>query len=365
MEEILELYDRLAEGGDSITLEQALTWEPVIELIDAGVINNQILSNFFVEARGSNDKGLDLEGFNILLELLAPYIDGDNTIVDNERSDLNEFDGLEELEANTNGYEDTTSSSTPTSMTIPAPEKVSGMSDEVNEKEDDDDDDDEILQNVFNGLAHGKSRLSLNNLLNWDLVLDLMGEGLLTEDSLLEKMTEVGGDKKGVEISGFDKLVDVLVGLYADDEFSKSTSTSSPSSFDGAVDGIEGLEGGLDDRGIGGSFIVEEELNGEELDDEEGEVYDVDTLQAFEEVADGKDYVTFEDITNWSLIKEMCQADLINNTEVRRLLENAGVVSDLDGSEKIDVNLFEAFLLEISEMTGDYEETDEAGGVLD
>mgnify|MGYP006872195086 CR=1 FL=1 len=131
------------------------------------------------------------------------------------------------------------------------------------------------------------------------------------------------------------------------------------------MDGIEGLEGGLDDRGIGGSFIVEEELNGEELDDEESEVYDVDTLQAFEEVADGKDYVTFEDITNWSLIKEMCQADLINNTEVRRLLENAGVVSDLDGSEKIDVNLFEAFLLEISEMTGDYEETDEAGGVLD
>ena len=98
-------------------------------------------------------------------------------------------------------------------------------------------------------------------------------------------------------------------------------------------------------------------------DDHAEDVYDVDTLQAFEEVAGGKDYVSFEDISNWSLIKEMCDSDLINNTEVRRLLENAGFVGELDGSEKIDVNLFEAFLLEVSEMTGEYEE-DEAGGVL-
>ena len=155
------------------------------------------------------------------IELLAPFLEGDDSSIDSENVDLKEFEGLDELDATVSGYEDTSVSS------ISEETRGSDLKGVHDEEDHTDDDDDKILRNVFHSLAHGKEKVSLNNLLNWDLVLDLIGEGLLTEESLLQKMNEVDGDKKGVDITGFDKLVDVLVGLYADDEFSKSSSTSS------------------------------------------------------------------------------------------------------------------------------------------
>jgi hypothetical protein len=77
----------------------------------------------------------------------------------------------------------------------------------------DEDDDGELLKGVFSGLAKGKEKVSMKDLLSWDLVLELMGEGVLTEDLLKEKMLQSGGDNKGVNIESFDKLVDLLVRL--------------------------------------------------------------------------------------------------------------------------------------------------------
>ena len=72
-------------------------------------------------------------------------------------------------------------------------------------------DDETILNNVFQGLAGVKKHVSLKDLLNWDFVLDLMGEGALDEETLGEMMLDCGGNKKGLNLDGFDKLVDQLV----------------------------------------------------------------------------------------------------------------------------------------------------------
>ena len=80
--------------------------------------------------------------------------------------------------------------------------------DEVNE------DDMELLEDVFARLGNGKPYVSIKDLLNWDLVLDLFVEGLLTEELLQQKITQFGGTNKRVDITCFDKLVDSLVELY-------------------------------------------------------------------------------------------------------------------------------------------------------
>ena len=71
--------------------------------------------------------------------------------------------------------------------------------------------DETILKNVFQSLAGIKTHVSKKDLLNWDFVLDLFGEGLLDEETLDEEMKVCGANKKGLDLAAFDKLVDSLV----------------------------------------------------------------------------------------------------------------------------------------------------------
>ena len=43
-----------------------------------------------------------------------------------------------------------------------------------------------------------------------------MSESLINEELLQEKIELCGGNAQGVDMAGFDKLVDILVGMYAD-----------------------------------------------------------------------------------------------------------------------------------------------------
>jgi hypothetical protein len=83
-----------------------------------------------------------------------------------------------------------------------------------NDEDDDEDEEDEtaLLTNVFEGLANGKKYVTQKDLRNWDIVLELMGDGLLTEDALKELMAQCEGfNGNGVPMEGFDQLVDKLV----------------------------------------------------------------------------------------------------------------------------------------------------------
>ena len=83
-------------------------------------------------------------------------------------------------------------------------------------------DDATVLKNVFESLAGPmKSYVSKKDLLNWDFVLDLFGEGLLDEESLDDVMAACGATKKGLSLEAFDKVVDNLVStcVYMGDVF--------------------------------------------------------------------------------------------------------------------------------------------------
>ena len=84
------------------------------------------------------------------------------------------------------------------------------------EGETDDIDEQQLLENVFRGLSGGKDRVSAKDLLDWDIVRNLMGEGLLTVDSLQDIIVECGGTKKGLDLESFDKMVDKLILFHKD-----------------------------------------------------------------------------------------------------------------------------------------------------
>lgn len=168
--------------------------------------------------------------------------------------------------------------------------------------------------------------------MNWDFVLDLMGEGLLTEDLLREKMKEVGGEK-GVELPQFDKLVDTLVDLY-------------------------GKEGEEEEEAVDdGEMSSSRSINSEEMD-EEGEYYDIDTEAVFEDVSKGKKFISMNDLRNWDLIKQMTAAGQMNEQELQSVIEAAGI----ENTEKMSILEFEAICDEMSERADaeDPEEDNEA-----
>lgn len=91
--------------------------------------------------------------------------------------------------------------------------------DAEDEEEDEDEDEDEEnsaeedrknLINVFQSLANGKSYIRSKDLLNWDFVLDLLTEGVLTEQTLDDKVKSLSSGR-GMDIEGFDTFVNDMV----------------------------------------------------------------------------------------------------------------------------------------------------------
>lgn len=92
------------------------------------------------------------------------------------------------------------------------------------------------------------------------------------------------------------------------------------------------------------------------------EVFDIDVEEAFDEVSQGKDYVTFKDVTEWYVVQEMKNAGVLTNIMVRQLFEEVGITEELDGSEKIDPATFQSFLdLLCEQLSDDIDDLDDDG----
>jgi len=255
-------------------VNDVLKWDLVAEMIEDGVIDKKTLEEEFKKA--SNGKSLlSFEGFEALLENLEPYA---------------------EEEEEEGGDDDT-----------------------------DGDDDAELLSSVFTSLANGKDYVSVKDLMNWDFILDLMGEALLTEEILLQKMKDCGGTEKGVKIEAFDVLVDELIAMY--DVGEKQDVELQELDDDDEDDGPED----------------------EEVIDGDGDEIDIDTEIVFQDVAKGKDFVTLQDLRDWELIMQLTKQGVMNENELQDVLETAGV----DSSMPMDILAFEAILSEILNRSED------------
>ena len=354
---VAEAFAELSGGKSTVSFKAVAEWDLVAELIEEGTLSREDFEEFYLQAGARSIKGsLDVKGFEALLDLLAPltdeYDDADADEDEDEEGDSLDvaYTGEEEGVDSPGGAASVTVSATATAASGQSNVKGEEKSDEEDKPDDDDQDytdeeEGELLSNVFANLANGKTFVSAKDMQNWDIVLELMGEGLLTDDVLREKMAECQGyTGKGVPLEGFDQLVDKLVELYGELE-----------EFDGRTD-----EAVIDASGVS-LRAMEGEGEGEgdqvEGDADNDDYIDIDTEEEFEAVAKGKDYVTFADLRDWELIQQLRDAGEMSDESLREVLAAAGV----EDENKMGILAFEAILDVLSSDLGDEEdEEDEA-----
>jgi hypothetical protein len=124
------------------------------------------------------------------------------------------------------------------------------------------------------------------------------------------------------------------------------------------MDEFEGgaaLKGDVDEAAVDDEdgLVDSNGTEGDGEDDEDDDDYiDIDTEVVFEEVAKGKDYITFQDLTEWELIKGLREAGQMDDAELREILAAAGVKNE----NKMDIVAFEAVLDELSAGLDDDDE---------
>jgi len=325
-------FDALSGGKPTVSLAAVAEWDLVADLMQEGMLTMEDLEEFFAQAGGrlaAGAKGkaaagaLDLKGFEALLDLLAPLAgDGDE--------DDDDFDGVS-LGDDDDDDDDDDNEMMRTAVVnadgSAAPADEEGADEEAEDEDQDyaDEEEGELLSNVFTNLANGKAYVTAKDMQNWDIVLELMGEGLLTDDVLREKMAECPGfTGKGVPLEGFDKLVDKLVEMYGElEEYSPEDNTA-------VIDATGMTLGGGDGED------EDDEADGEDED----EYVDIDTEEEFEAVAKGKDFVTLDDLKEWELVRGLLEAGEMSDDDLRTLVSEAGV----DDMTKINFMSFEAIL---------------------
>ncbi|KAJ1413440.1 hypothetical protein B484DRAFT_402036, partial [Ochromonadaceae sp. CCMP2298] len=202
--------------------------------------------------------------------------------------------------------------------------------------EEEEETDEQLLLSAFTGLANGKKHVSVKDLQDWDFVYTLLAEGLLTEDTLREKVKNYSPENpKGLSFAGFDRFVDDLVQLYKESE-----------------DEEEDDEGNDDD---------DEEDDEDDGDMEDEDVVEIDTVAAFAEMSKGRGFVTLKDVKGWEAIQDALSFAGFLDSDWKKVLEVAGVKDPL----RITPELFEALLDEVLVRTGFYEEGEDDDDIDD
>eukprot|EP01038_Epipyxis_sp_PR26KG_P013310 gene13310-17832_t len=204
-------FELLSKGSKNVNLKTLLKWPLILALIDSGDLTEYKIEQIYTEATAIESRK---KGFG--LKKVFPSLDYDGfvrfaTIISNSvpAGFLAMNNGTDASLAHHNTAEATNLPVIPT----PEENKIENI---------EEDEDNQILENVFDDLSKGKEFVTAKDLMDWDFVLDLMAEGLLTEESLEAKIKEYGNKSTGIKIKyvkglslpDFDKFVDELVGLY-------------------------------------------------------------------------------------------------------------------------------------------------------
>lgn len=269
-----EAFERLAGGADknSVTFDAILQWELIQEIIDAGRLNADQLADYFQRCGAKNRKTITLDGFEQLLDLLSPLTEAYDS----------DFE-VGDMAADVSNMDDTPS---PTLNLASPTEKKNEEGSELSDAE--------LSRRVFDSLSGDKGHITTKNLLNWDFVLELMGEGIITEESLNELMAECGSDRKGLSYEHFDRLVDCLVDLY---ESAASDEEDDTLNADKEVEMMIDSDARED-------LVIEDHDND---DDHEDFFYDVDIEDAFKELSDGDVNKTInkQQLLQWELLQQV------------------------------------------------------------
>lgn len=296
-----EVFAELSNGKGTISFDSLVRWDVMQELLEGGALSEAKLKDLFSRSGAKGRKTLTIDQFETLLDLLAPFAEEEG------EDDAVELEVSAAPPVPTSTSKAAKSASGPSAARSNTKEPSSGkqptkMADEDGDQENDDDDDDieedrKLVEGVFGGIAGGKKTASIKDLMGWDLVLDLMGEGLLSEETLRQMVTSVGGGAKGVLIDQFSDLVDRLVELY-------EVGDEDEEEEDGEDEEIEEGEG----------LNLSEEEGGE---DDEDEYYQVDMEEDFSALAKGGKTITFAKLQEWELLQQMQNEGLLSDATLR------------------------------------------------
>jgi len=309
-------------------LNSLCDWEVLLELLEDKVINESTLKRLCITAggkkkvfAGGDTVHLDLEAFEELIDLIA-LLEEEEEVVSDELMErfMNALSG--------------------TDINVSTKKERTKVEIKVDVEEEDES---ELLLNVFENLAGQKTYVTPKDLLEWDIVLDLMGEGVLTNDLLKEKMAECAGyNGKGITLEGFDVFVDKLVVLYREIP-----------NEDIVEDVVEGSEDEVEKEGEEDVQEEEDEDDG----DEDEEYIDIDTELVFQEISNKRDFITYTDILNWDVFQQVARTGSgipSVDEQLKTILSRVG----LNFRDDIDINSFEMIVDELSEASNEDEDED-------
>lgn len=272
--------------------------------------------------------------------------DDDNAVID--MSELEEFD--EEDDDDDDNDEDgdidvNMMNAFSKSQNSPLMAETAGMPRPLKPEELESLDDETILKNVFQALSGGKGHVSLKDLLNWDFVLDLVGEGLLDEEELTTIMKDCGGHRKGVDLPAFDKLVDSLVEKYSElEEDDEDTEGKLPTGSESDIDAADAMFAGS---------LAEGDEDSELRDNED--VLDIDVGEAFDKLSKGKNFVTLRAFMKWDVVSTLIREGYLEESEIEEMLETIKV----EDSDRMDIVTFENLVTELASRFTEEDEDDE------
>jgi hypothetical protein len=219
--DIEESFQELSGGKKTVSFEAVLGWGIVRDMIEDEVLTVSDLRDLFIKcgakpfggaklskktaASNTNSKekinlNLDFEGFDTLIDLLAPFADFEE-YGDEEDDEIGGGSSAVKVAAEENQIQLSASVKKPPSSSISSDfiptnnqllqeaNQPSSSADEPKES-----DDGELLESVFRSLAHGKSYITVKDLMDWDFILELMTEvsESINYDYVVQGMTIAG-----------------------------------------------------------------------------------------------------------------------------------------------------------------------------
>lgn len=364
-----EAWDDLSQGMDSVSLDDVSGWGAIADMVESGRISDVQFRTLYEQA-SSGKRRLKRPGFERLLDLLIPFEDDEDYFVD-----VLTMDGLiRELteEPNPNLYpkpvagnkasdEQWTSADVHTTecnnvveeltsgeknLQTSASNAVAGFDivrnsqpvdvgvpllDEAAQAEN--------TRRVFEGLSKGKAYCTVKDLMRWDFVYTLFGEGALTEELLLGKMEARGGDRRGIPLAGFDGLVDDLVAVYEqlDSEYEaiEANMRMDAALTEGVLDSNEVVEGSMGQIPLSSDVLEEDD-----------DVMDIDPAVEFERIRGDDGFVDVEALKDLSFVSQMITDGVLAEDDFGGIFEAAGV----EDASRIDECAFAAVLEIICEQ---------------
>lgn len=340
-----EAWEDVSQGKASVSLEDVASWGAIADMIETGRISDEQFRALYEQASngtggkvGAKDAGMQSAGFERLLNLLIPFEDDEEDASAATEGLIREAEEPTAMIKSTDEQvifeadaEEDIPQSGVSSNTVKGFEVVTNQ--QMAENMDNEQAEDvENTRKVFESLANGKAHCTMKDLLAWDFVTTLVGEGALSETLLQEKMDARGASKRGIGLEGFDRLVDDLVAMYElleSDYDAKAEETMRTVLAEGVQEGDEVLA-------MGQLSMSSDDLG----DDSDEDVLEIDPAAEFDRIRGENKFVNAEMVKELSFVSQMLKDGVLTQSDFGEIFNAAGV----EDAGRMDEDSFAAVL---------------------